>query len=109
MSDEIIDINTREPIVAIAKRDWVACGCRKLWIDAHERKVTCRDCGKVIDPFEWLKGFANHEAGLIQRLEYLESETKERYQKVDALKAEEQKVKARIRAAKTSLLGTMGI
>lgn len=63
----------------------------------------------MLDPFEWILRYAQTERSLLSRLTTLEEEYKRRHESVDKLKAEEQRVKSRIRAAKTSLLDNMGV
>ena len=44
----------------------VQCRHRHVEVDPANREVTCQDCGKVVDPFDVLVGFAN-EGSLLQR------------------------------------------
>lgn len=107
----MIDINTKEAIFEERRELWNGgrCECRRFLMDEHARTMECRDCGRVLDAFGWLLGFARTENGLLRRLEYLQEEQSRRNQSIERLKKEEQRIKARIRAAKDRLLKDAGI
>lgn len=71
------------------------CQHPRTELDESTRTVLCLDCGKTLDPFDVLVGYARLE----RRLQWSRGEERAADQRVAALKEEERKIKARTRAA----------
>lgn len=71
------------------------CGHKRTQLDADKRAVTCRDCGKTLDPFDVLMEYARAERVWQQ----WDRDTDELRREVARLKEEERKVKARTQSA----------
>lgn len=71
--------------------------CRHIGseLDAETRTVTCRQCGKTLDPFDVLLEYARGE----RRWQQWEQEQRAAAARVTQLKEEERKVKARTKNA----------
>ena len=77
-------------------------GCRhkQVDVDPGERTVECSRCGAVIDPFDAILMIADEWEGLDAWARRRERERDEAFAKTKELKAEEKRLKARIRTAK---------
>lgn len=101
-----------EPVQLIKRHDlqqWCRSGCKMVLVDKHTRDITCRECGRKLDAFEWVVKMATEESYLYQRIVSLREQEKQESERLAELLEQEKKVKARIRAAKDSLLKQAGI
>lgn len=106
----VINLASGEPVTQIKQHDGYCNECaNSVLIDDHLRLLTCRKCGAILDPFNWASRMAREESYLMRRIFDLKRESQIHSETVEALKAEEQRVKARVRAAKDSLLKGAGI
>lgn len=71
------------------------CRCRRSVLDEETRVVTCRDCGKTLDAFDVLMEFARGE----RRWLNFEEEARHAAARLEQLKEEEKRTKARTVAA----------
>ncbi|CDK64364.1 hypothetical protein [Morganella morganii IS15] len=71
-------------------------------VNEHERRVKCRECGKVIDAFDLMLKMAKRETRLVSDIEALRQEEKYRRENIEKLIQIERNAKARIRRAKKS-------
>lgn len=110
MSDSNVINLAGEPVTLIKKHDtWCLSHCDNILVDGHLRQLTCRECGSIVDAFQWVSRMAMEESQLLRRIESLKSEVTTHGKRVEELKAEEQRIKSRIRSAKDSLLKTAGV
>lgn len=106
----VINLASGEPVTLIKKLDgYCMSHGQNVLIDPHLRQLSCRECGGVVDAYAWAEKMALNESHLLTRIFHLKSEASIHDARLEELKAEEQRVKARIRAAKDSLLKTAGI
>lgn len=99
---EIIDISKKIKQPRIQKA-WnrERCPHHRILIDKENRRLTCESCGVELDPIAELYKIAVKEWEL-----YYSVEEFKRYKNLTAdLKAEEKRIKARIRRAQKKLLG----
>lgn len=108
---DILNLSTGERVTEIKPSDTIYCrsGCKNILVDGKMRTLTCRECGAIVDAFQWAVKMAMEESHLLQRIRQLKTEADTHEKRLDEMKAEEQRVKARVRAAKDSLLKTAGI
>lgn len=71
-------------------------------VNEHERRVKCRECGKVLDAFDLMLKMAKRETRLVSDIEALRQEEKYRRENIEKLIQIERNAKARIRRAKKS-------
>ncbi|MEY4548965.1 MAG: hypothetical protein RL685_5160 [Pseudomonadota bacterium] len=76
-------------------KDGVRCRHDQTEVDGEDRSVSCRSCGATLDAFDVLLQYARRE----RNWHYWDQETRELEAKVQALKEEERKVKARTKSA----------
>ena len=104
MSGKIIDLrNTGFPLT---KRDKGLCRCKvigerypfgltpNVWVDEHHRNLECRDCGAVIEAFDYLWVIAVEGGSLCTRLANLREEKQ-------AMEAQLKMLNEQIRDART--------
>ncbi len=107
---KVINLATGERVTQIKEPKGYCQGrCESILIDTHKRMLTCRECGATVDAFNWAVRMANSESYLIQNITNLKNERDTHAKNLEDLKAEELRVKNRIRAAKNSLLRDAGI
>jgi hypothetical protein len=71
------------------------CRHGRTLLEAEQRVVTCRDCGKTLDAFDVLLEYAQGE----RRWQSREAECRDAAKRLEELKSEERKVKARTKNA----------
>lgn len=101
-----------EPVQLIKQnRDYEYCreGCKMVLVDPHAREITCRECGRKLDAFDWAVKMAREESQLYQRIVSLREQVQRETELLTSILEQEKKAKARIRAAKDSLLKQAGI
>jgi hypothetical protein len=60
--------------------------CQNIVVDEQERLIACADCGRVLDPFEWLLRKANMGQAVLGELKTLREEVKSKRAELDRLK-----------------------
>jgi len=90
--DPPISIGPDDPKIA-------TCFHNFLYIQQNAERVVCRSCKKVIAPFEVVRRWAR----TWEHATWLDQQISERQQQLDALKEEEQRVKARLRSGKKGI------
>lgn len=101
MSD-IIDLDeARKTTIREVRKDYSkpVCRHRSLQISATEYHLSCVDCGAAMDPYRVLLDYAGKE----RSLEWSQSAVEKARKAVDTLRAEEKRVKARLRRAREAL------
>jgi hypothetical protein len=73
------------------------CQHARLSIDAHERLISCADCGQVLDPFQFLHQNAMTLQRAWQDHAYVKQELGEMQDRVSSLKKEEQRLRAMVK------------
>jgi len=82
--------------VEIKRSSFGDCRHTRVIVDPKLRRVTCRDCDEVLDPIEVIIQTANKE----RQYQYRREAVLELTRKIDELKKEEKRVKARLTRAK---------
>ena len=76
------------------------CQHEKITLDEHSRTVRCVACSRVMDPFNFLLNEVNRLQDAWEQNRQVRKDTSERLERVEALKKEEARLKARIKTAK---------
>ena len=76
------------------------CNHHYVYILERERMLKCRDCGSIINPFDFVWEWAISGEIIKNNRKWLLKEVKRLREKVDELKREERNTKARLRNAK---------
>ena len=71
---------------------------RAIYVDEHEREVTCQKCGKVIDAFDYLLGWAKEGKCRMQRIKSLDDEIRMTNTELEKVKTALAREKAKVRA-----------
>jgi len=103
--DENADIREMRNLTQEPKPDNLPYRCThmKLQVDSHHRSLTCRRCGAVVDPFDWISSVAAGETKVEWELKELRREITDHRQGLEKLKKEEVNTRARIRNAQFKL------
>lgn len=97
--DENADIKEMRNFVEEDERLSRCCTHQAVSVSEHERKVTCRQCGAVLDAFDYLLALAKGETKLDWELRVLRGEIKQHREGLEKLKREEVNCKGRIKTA----------
>ena len=73
-------------------------------VDEFERNVTCRRCGKALDPFDYLLSVAKKETRVDWDLRQLREEIKRHRSVLESMQREEVNCRGRIRNAQFKLM-----
>jgi len=68
------------------KREEKWCAHRLVTVDEHQRIVYCRECNAVIDPFNYILGWALDQNRYEMEVEYKKRELTDLFNKVAELK-----------------------
>lgn len=82
------------------KQNTAICRHWNVNIDEKNRSISCRKCGTIIDPFGYLLQWAEEERQTELNLICLKQDEKRLKKGIEELRAEEKRIKARIRNAK---------
>lgn len=84
---------------------WDRCRsrCRSIYIDLQTRTCCCKECKRVIDPFDYLWGWSQGEYFVLTSIERYEQERDRLSKEVAALKKERNNLKAQIKRTMLSL------
>lgn len=89
----------------VKQKDYLACQHPNVVIDEEQRTVKCKACEQVLDPvwvvLQWAKNWGRY-AGQVKALR---GEAQQRTDEIVKLRAEEQRIKARIRTASGRVRG----
>ncbi|KKM92534.1 hypothetical protein LCGC14_1217630 [marine sediment metagenome] len=88
----------RRPITI--KRRKGICHHNHVMLNEQTRMVECEDCDQIIDPYDYMYGWACGDRHLSSLRKQLRKEIKKLSVKFEALKREERNIKARIRRVK---------
>jgi len=107
---EVISLASGERVTVITRHDgFCQSRCQNVRVDTHLRQIVCRECGAVVELFNWVYRMAAEESNLIDRITRLRNEATIHQERVSNLEAEEKRIKARIRSAKDSLIKAAGV
>lgn len=103
--DENADIREMRNLTQEPKLDNLPYRCMhmKLHVDSHHRSLTCRRCGAIVDPFDWINSVADGETKVEWELKALRREITDHREGLERLKREEVNTRARIRNAQFKL------
>jgi phage shock protein A len=98
MSD-VIDFTAKakETVMTPVKSYSRGCSHTAITLDEHRRKIECKNCGKVIEAFDYLFDFANGQQRIVWRLKSVEDEVKQLEEKVGELKRVKSNLQAQVR------------
>ena len=84
------------------RRVLIPRGCRHrlVNVDQDSRTVVCQQCGKTVDAFDILLGYANEEGRAFENLRFWRSEVDELIKKSKDLKRELRSLQAKIKRRK---------
>lgn len=97
--NKVIDLRG-EPLEIQAKEQeakFCLSHCKSIYVDADSRLLECRECGKVLDPFDYILGWANEGKRRMQRLKSLDDEIRMKCNDLHEIKAALSREKARVR------------
>lgn len=80
------------------------CKHNQTQISEANRTLICRQCGSMLDPFEVILDRARNGENIVSEIKSLYAKRDELRQAVANLEREEKNAKARLRAARTSIL-----
>ncbi len=72
------------------------CRHNKVELDSDFRMIRCKQCGGQIEPFDWIKQYANRERNLKWEFENLQEKQKRLTASIKELNAEEKRLRARV-------------
>ena len=77
--------------------DYCKSHCGSIFIDMETRKCKCKECGRIIDPFDYLWGWSQKEYFYVSRIEQYELEANRLRTEVETLRKERNNLKAQIK------------
>ena len=92
-----------EQKLVIARQHYTFCNHDKISLDEHRRVVKCAQCDKVYDPFDFLHKEAARLEMAWRDHAHTRRSLNELIDRVDNLKKEEARLKARIKTAKAKI------
>ncbi|MDI9766464.1 hypothetical protein QM327_07820 [Pantoea dispersa] len=103
--DSNSDIREMRNLVEAEKPEGVPHNCAhvNVLVDEHGRALTCRRCGAVVDPFDWMLARAKGETRIEWELKSLRAEITNHREGLEKLKREEVNCKGRVRTAQFKL------
>lgn len=109
MSDQPTNVRTfpgaelPEQTLLVERQPYNFCEHDKISLDEHRRVVKCSSCDKVYDPFDFLHKEAHRLDAAWRNYAHTRKELNELIERVDNLKKEEARLKARIKTAKSKV------
>lgn len=96
---KIIDIRGEPLEITEGDRKEIYCRShhKQIYLDEHSRSVSCRECGKEIDPFDYLMYWAREGGRRMERLKALDDELRIKFNEVEAMKAVLAREKSKVR------------
>lgn len=79
------------------------CTHMALTVDSHQRMLTCRRCGAVVEAFDWIKAVCDGETKVDWELRQLRDEITDHRTGLEKLKREELNTRNRIKNAEAKL------
>ena len=99
------DRGNKSPTFKLIDKPHKSYSCKHMNcdVDEHLRTVTCKHCGKNIDPFDWILTVAKAEKMAYISALSVDAETKRRRKAIEEMKRVETNYKSRIKNAKNKL------
>lgn len=76
------------------------CAHRRTEIDAGERRLYCRDCGELVEPFDFLLRLSEEDGRWRQARDAAHRAARQAQQRLDGLLLEEKRAKERLKRAR---------
>lgn len=92
-----------EQTLSVEKKYRGFCQHEKITLDSHNRTVRCVACDQVFDPFNFLLNEVARLQDAWERNKMVRQDLSDLNDRVDALKKEEARLKARIKTAKAKI------
>ncbi|MNS93862.1 hypothetical protein D3C72_1280600 [compost metagenome] len=92
-----------EQTLSVEKKYPSFCQHEKITLDDHSRTVRCVACGQVMDPFNFLLYEVSRLQDAWERNRQVRKDTSVLIDRVETLKKEEARLKARIKTAKAKV------
>lgn len=98
-NNNIIDMRGEPLEILAADKEHRYClsHCRRVIVDFDDRTVECRECGRILDPFDYIKGWALEGKGRMDRLKSLDVEIKLKLAELETIKTALSREKAKVR------------
>lgn len=80
-----------------ANAKYCASHHKNIYVDEDERIIECSECGKVLDPFDYLFGWAREGDRRMERLKFLDDEVRRKHNELSIVTAALAREKARVR------------
>lgn len=87
------------PFTMVERPGYCERWCRNVFVCEKRRMLQCQDCGKMIDPFDYMAQWARKGDGRLGTLKDLEVQIKQRSSELERLKMDVQNAKAQLRRA----------
>lgn len=97
--NKVIDLRG-EPLEIQAKEQehkYCASHHKSIFVDEEERIIECKECGKVLDAFDYILGWANEGKRRMERLKSLDDEIRMKCREIYDMKAVLAREKAKTR------------
>jgi hypothetical protein len=108
VNDNVVSLPGADPlpenlIQRVDKDPYSHCRHSRITLDEHQRTVNCRDCGRVLDPFNFL----STQAGLLQLAwqhhDMAQRKVQELTDRIGALKKEHDSLTGKVRRLKEKM------
>ena len=96
-------IEVPEQTLSTARESYRFCNHDKITLNEHSRTVCCAACGKVFDPFNFLQKEVTRLQVAWEDHKHVRSSLNDLNDRVDALKKEEVRLRARIKTARAKV------
>lgn len=97
---KIIDLRGNPLEIEKAKTDpvkYCLSNHKAVFVDEHDRIVYCKECGKTIEAFDYIMGWAREGERRMQRLKSLDDEIRITFTKLEDVKKALAREKAKVR------------
>lgn len=98
----VIDLCT-VTTVSVRKKSARQCRCMTVVCDEQTRMLECRQCGRVIDPFDWIWKVGQQQDRMVFDSQALRTLRDQLADEIGELKKERTNLKAQIKRAKEKL------
>lgn len=92
-----------EPPMTVKRDNLRFCQHGRIEADEHTRTLICHDCGATLDAFDFVRKQALTIQNAWASYAHLKREASDLVGRVDALKKEEQRIKSRLKTARSKL------
>jgi hypothetical protein len=95
----VLDDKDRPRIVD--DREWKEkrCRCEKMQFSIHDRKLWCKLCGTIIDPYRWIADEIKKNYNLWDQRNSLRKQNRELAEQLDDIKRQVRNAKAQLKRA----------